>query len=332
MNSHFDLAEGSPPFLLSPDAEAGADERAGLQTLEDVLDPANPTGGITMLRIVGFGEVSTAFTIPGLPGLVCKRMVGFPNTHSVRHYLNLVAGYITLLRDAGIRVAQTRLCHLTPPRARHVVYLLQPLLDDSRLGSCLLRAASDHAFLAALDRVLSAVLLLRQTNDQRTDGLELAVDGQLSNWFFPPDDSEPPILIDVGTPFIRRNGQHLMDSEVLLAPVPQPLRWYYRRQRAVEKYFDDYFDPRTLALDLVGNFHKEGRPDRIPLALDAVNEKLASALPGCRSITSREVDDYYQKDVALLELYLRARKVDRFIKTRLLRRYYPYVLPGRIRR
>jgi hypothetical protein len=332
MTPPLDLSDGSPPFTLAPGDHATTDERAALQALEHALNPANPVTANSTVRIVGYGEVSTAFTIPALPDLVCKRMVGFRDARAVSHYLNLVAGYITMLRAAGILVVDTRLCHLPSSRARHVVYLLQSRLDDSRLGNRLLRDAGNDVFLNALDRVLSAVLLLHDANDHRAGNPELAIDGQLSNWFVPADHDRRPMLIDVGTPFVRLNGCHLMDSEVLLAPVPQPLRWYYRRQRAIEKYFDDYFDPRTLALDLLGNFHKEGRPDRISIALDTVNTRLAAALPEFDPIRSSEVDAYYQKDVALLELYLRARKADRFIKTRLLRRYYPYVLPGSIPR
>jgi hypothetical protein len=34
----------------------------------------------------------------------------------------------------------------------------------------------------------------------------------------------------------------------------------------------------------------------------------------------------------VLELFLRVRRLDRFVRTRLLRRSYDFILPGRIRR
>jgi hypothetical protein len=41
---------------------------------------------------------------------------------------------------------------------------------------------------------------------------------------------------------------------------------------------------------------------------------------------------YYARDASTLELSLRLRKLQRFLTTRLLRRRYDFVLPGRIAR
>jgi hypothetical protein len=142
------------------------------------------------------------------------------------------------------------------------------------------------------------------------------------------------VLIDVGTPFLRRAGVDEIDLELFLAPVPPIVRGWYRRNRAVERYLDAFFDPRRLWIDAIANFHKEGRPDRIPLALARVNRWLAAdvAALGARPIAAADVDRYYRNDASTLALYLRARRLDRFVRTRLLRRRYDYVLPGAIRR
>ena len=112
------------------------------------------------------------------------------------------------------------------------------------------------------------------------------------------------------------------------------MRPLYRRARLVEQYIDDYFDPRLVLADLLGNFHKEGRPDRIDLVLAHINRWLAG--PGAdldaRPITREKVDRYYRKDAQLLELFLKVRRLDRFITTRLRRRRYNFILPGPIRR
>jgi hypothetical protein len=49
-------------------------------------------------------------------------------------------------------------------------------------------------------------------------------------------------------------------------------------------------------------------------------------------VTRDEVDRYYHDDAALLELYLRLRRADRFMQKRLLRRGYDFVLPGPVTR
>ena len=91
---------------------------------------------------------------------------------------------------------------------------------------------------------------------------------------------------------------------------------------------------RRVTVDPVANFHKEGRPDPIPLTLERVNRWLAEDVPdlGGPAIRAEDVDRYYRNDARTLELYLRARRLDRFVRTRLLRQRYDFILPGAIRR
>ena len=51
-----------------------------------------------------------------------------------------------------------------------------------------------------------------------------------------------------------------------------------------------------------------------------------------KPIGEKEVRDYYQEDASIWTIYLSMRKLDRFLHTRLLRREYPYTLPGKIKR
>jgi hypothetical protein len=134
---------------------------------------------------------------------------------------------------------------------------------------------------------------------------------------------------------MRLRGVDELDVEIFLAAIPPLARAWYRRRRAVERYLDDYFDARRLLVDLLGNFHKENRPDRISLALERANAWLAAhagELGAPRPITAEDVARYYARDAAQLELFLRARRLDRFVRTRCLGRRYEFVLPGPIRR
>jgi len=113
------------------------------------------------------------------------------------------------------------------------------------------------------------------------------------------------------------------------------VRTYYHRRGLVGAYLDDYYDPRLVALDLLGNFHKEGRPDRVPLGVRVVNSWLASdaaPLGSHEPVSVDEVERYYRSDADLLALYLRLRRADRFLRTRILRRPYDFVLPGPVDR
>jgi hypothetical protein len=325
----------SPGGHTSPDTGIDRDDLlAALDRTEQRLDPVDPESG-GRVRVIGYGEISVALEVAVLPGLVCKRMSGYADAASASAYLDLVGTYLAELAAAGVAVVDTEVIPVRRPGRPPVVYLVQPRLDPTTLGHSLLHSADDTTLAGAIRRALDTVAALARRTAARTDGVEVALDGQLSNWSFPDDShTSAPILVDIGTPMLRRHGRHAMDLEVLLAPVPPGLRAYYRRRGLVEAYLDDYFVPRTVALDLLGNFHKEGAPERIEPATQVVNDWLsAEDLPGPRKpITVPEVEAYYRDDADLLALYLRLRRMDRFLRTRALRRRYDYVLPGSVQR
>ncbi len=314
---------------------AGAELAAVLERFEGALDPARPTASGDV-EVLGFGEISVALRLAALPGLVCKRMSGFAAQSDAARYVDLVEEYVRLLTLAGVRVADTRPQVIHRARRPPVVYLAQPELPAASLGHHILRTADDASAVQAIEGALAAVIRLAEAN-LGTPGRAVAVDGQLSNWSYQAAGVgfEEPLLIDVGTPFIRRDGQHAIDLALLHRPIPPGLRAYYRWRGEVSSYLDDYFDPRLVAVDLLGNFHKEGRSDRIPLGVDAVNRWLvghADVLGGRPAVTAEEVERYYRKDADLLALYLRLRKGDRLLRTRVLRRPYDYVLPEHVPR
>ena len=321
---------------MSPAASDGdAGVRAVLERFESELDPARPTRS-PGIEIIGFGEVSTVFSLARVPGRVCKRMAGFRDVEAARRYAALVQRYAEWLGAGGVRAADTEVV-LVERRARApVVYLLQARLDPAGFGNQILRHGSESLLVDCLERVLAGIGGLLRSNRERDDGRAVTVDAQLSNWHFArePGRIGDPLLVDVGTPFVRRDGVDEIGPELFLAAVPPGIRSYYRRARAVERYLDAFFDARSLLVDALANFHKEGRLDRIPLALERVNRWLLEEARdlGGAPIHREEVERYYRDDAKTLELYLKARRVDRFVRTRLLRRRYDFILPGAIRR
>jgi hypothetical protein len=315
---------------------APADGAEVLADLERRLDPAAPERTVG-LAVIAYGEVSACLRVAGLPGFVSKRMSGFADAAAAQRYQDLVRDYLGELASGGVRVVDTHLVPVPRPGRPPVVHLVQPELPAETLGHRLLVTADDATLSDALAQVLATTLRLAVANLDRGDGLEVAVDGQLSNWSFDQAGvgGSGPVLVDVGTPFMRRHGQHLIDIGWLESPIPPGVRTYYHRRGLVGAYLDDYFDPRLVAVDLLGNFHKEGRPDRVPLGVDVVNRWLAgdaAALGPQQPVTAEEVERYYRSDADLLALYLRLRRADRFLRTRVLRRPYDFVLPGPVRR
>ncbi|MEZ5184529.1 MAG: DUF6206 family protein [Candidatus Nanopelagicales bacterium] len=288
-----------------------------LQRLEATLDPSHPQG----VEVLAYGEISAALLVPGLEGQVAKRMSGFADHAMAQSYCALVDDYVTRVRAAGIRVVDTDVIALDRPGRPPVVYLVQPLVTD--LGNQRLGAASDTELAESIHAVMDRVWTLHLGRERP----EIAIDAQLSNWSFAvPDD---PLLIDVGTPFVRDGGRYLFDAEILLSAIPPGLRAYYRRKGSIAEYMDDYFEPRLVAVDLLGNFIKEGATGRLPEGIVSTNEWLQAH--DLRTIDRAEVDAYYKQDAATLELFLRVRRLDRAAK-RVLRRDYDFLLPGRVAR
>jgi len=315
---------------------AGTDQVAVLSELESRLDPAEPerTPGVI---VVAYGEVSACLRLAGLPGVICKRMSGFADESAAQRYQELVRTYLSELSAGGVQVVDTQIVPIPRPARPPVVHLVQPELPVSSLGNSILKTADDATVVDAMERVLAATLRLAVASRDRSDGLEVALDGQLSNWSFGPDAAHlaDPVLIDVGTPFMRRAGHHLVDIGWLETPIPAGVRTYYHRRGLVGAYLDDYYDPRLVAVDLLGNFHKEGGGDRVPLGVDVVNRWLAgeaAVLGPYAPVTPEEVEKYYRADADLLALYLRLRRADRFLRTRVFRRPYDFVLPGPVTR
>lgn len=308
------------------DEQAGADAASLAQrlvALEEALVPARPESA-PGLRILGYGEVSAVLVLADVPGLVLKRMAGFADVPAAETYRELVTDYIAAVRSAGVPVLETRVLVVRRPGRGPVTYLVQPEVAQDRLGHSIIRTADDATHEQLLHRVLDALLTVRENAVE-----DVAVDAQLSNWYLASGVDEVPVLLDVGTPFVRRGGRQAMDAEIILATAPAPLRPIFRRLGTVHAYFEDYFEPRTAAVDLLGNYHKEGRPDRIDAALEVVNQRLKPL--GASPITRREVDRYYRSDARLLGFWLRARRGERTIRLR-TGRGYDFILPGRVQR
>jgi hypothetical protein len=308
------------------DEQAGVDAASltpRLVALEESLEPARPeaTPG---LRIIGYGEVSAVLTLLDVPGVVLKRMAGLADLPAAEAYQALVTDYVAAVRSAGVPVLETHVLVVRRPGRGPVVYLVQPQVPEDRIGHQLMRTADDTAHERLLRQVLDATLAVRENAAE-----DVAVDAQLSNWYLPAGAGETPVLLDVGTPFVRRAGRQAMDAEIILSTAPAPLRPLFRRLGTVHAYFEDYFEPRTAAVDLLGNYHKEGRPERIDAALAVVNEWLRPL--GASAITRREVDRYYRNDALLLGFWLRARRAERAIRLR-TGRGYDFILPGKVRR
>ena len=84
-----------------------------------------------------------------------------------------------------------------------------------------------------------------------------------------------------------------------------------------------YYVPKLVFTDLAANLFKEQKPELIPCAIDLINNYLPDE---AEHITSIEVEKYYKEDKMIWSLFLAFRKIDRWIKTTLLRKRYEFIL------
>lgn len=317
-------------------------DEAFVRAFEERLDPADPLRPETGARIIGYGEISTVLAIDGREDVVFKRMAGFRDDREVVVYCRLVDLYCAHLTELGIDVVPTGYVAVESGRRRdrggRAVYLLQPRLDAACFGNAILREGDDGSLDALLASVLDRLGRVWARNLRAHDDLVMGLDGQISNWAWlaGPDGSYRPYYIDVGSPLMRRDGVEQLQAELGLRAMPAPLAWLFGRF-VLGGVLDRYYDLREVLKDLVGNFIKEGRPDRMDAALARVNGWLAgkgAAATGASAapIGAHEVRAYYRSDAWIWRVFQGFRRADRFVVTRVLRRRYDYVLPEGFRR
>ena len=95
-----------------------------------------------------------------------------------------------------------------------------------------------------------------------------------------------------------------------------------------------YYDFQRVVVDLIANFYKEQRPELVPDLIALANDFFASEAADLEiaPITLQEVEAYYREDAFIWRLYQGARRLDRWLHTAILRKPYPYILPGPVTR
>jgi hypothetical protein len=193
-------------------------------------------------------------------------------------------------------------------------------------------------------RILQELLLVWDFNrrqDRRPGRVQIGLDGQISNWSIQGFDSQHPNVddesrltyLDTSTPLYRIDGEEQMDPELFLRSAPSFLVWILRLL-FLHDVVDRYYDFRQVVVDLVANFYKEQQPELIPDLVNVANRFFAQEAADLElePIDEKQVRAYYREDALIWTLYLSMRRLDRWLHTNLLRREYPYILPGKTKR
>ena len=298
-----------------------------LQRFEKELNPQDLNASTVPATIIGYGEISVIFEIESMPGIVFKRLPIFSSRKKAEKYSDMYKEYCRFLGEAGLRLPNSDTCIVEEPSRPTTLYIAQDKLPPERLAHTIIKQLDNDACRGVMEKTVSELDKIWQFNQRRRPGLELAIDGQLSNWVIP--DAEPhsqPFYLDTSTPLYRVDGVEQQDPEPLLSSTPGFLRWIIRLL-FLDDVMNRYYVPRLVYTDLAANLYKEQRPDLVADAVDVINR----TLPESESrLTVSEVDQYYKGDKRIWSVFLRFRKIDRWLQTKMLQKRYEYILPGKI--
>jgi len=316
-------------------------DRGLVQRFEAGLDPRHPEKSVIPAEIIGYGEMSTIFVIkaPGQEDTAYKRMPVFRTTQEVAHYEQIFQEYNTRLAEIGLNIPSFASVRVSSPQGLPVVYNAQSRLPGEAVANRLIHKLPDQAIMTLFLLVLRELHKVFAFNARHTD-IRCGIDGQISNWavlhyreglVIGPDTRLA--YLDTSTPMMQKCGREQLDPELFLRSAPSFLVWIIR-WLFLEGVMTRYYDFRLVVIDLIANFHKEQRPDLIPMLIETANDFFATEAVslGVGPIDMRAVKAYYRQDAMIWRVYLGLRRFDRFLHRRLLRKPYRYILPGRIKR
>ncbi len=315
-----------------------------LQTFESNLDPQCPEMCQIPCHVMGYGEISTVFELKSekMAGLAFKRMSIFKTQEELDKYISAYMEYNQLLENqVGIGLPQHGHAIIHNASGRPIFYIIQRKVPAYSLGNNAIHLLNRKGVLTLFERVLQELLKLWTFNNSQTAN-KVQVDGQISNWVidgFDPDRQElaqdvPLLYIDTSTPLYLIDGVEQFDPELVLRTTPRLLAMIIR-QFFLEDVMTRYYDPRQVTIDILANFYKEQRPDLIPELVLVANQFYDQ--DGVNSldiepIQEKEISDYYREDAFIWSFLSAARRFDRFLYLKILRREYPYILPGKVQR
>ncbi|MGD9489589.1 MAG: DUF6206 family protein [Calditrichaceae bacterium] len=300
-----------------------------IENFEKGLDPAAPEKSEIPAEIIGFGEISAIFRIDDNKETAYKRMPLFRNRKSAEKYTEQYHEYCQFLKETGMELPDDSTVVIDIPKRPVVIYIAQKQFASQNFAHKLIHSTDDKKTSLIFERIIKAINGVWTFNEANGGELELAIDGQLSNWvYIDSAEGEHLYYIDTSTPLYKIKGEEQLDPELLLQSAPSFLKWIIKLL-FLSDVMNRYYDPRQVYVDLAANLYKEQRPDLIPLAVELINKNL---FKGIEPLTMAEIKKYYKEDKLIWTLFLSFRRIDRWIKTRVLKRRYEFILPGNIKR
>jgi len=313
-----------------------------LKKLERSIDTYNPEKGEVPIKILGFGEISLVFEIVGDPEQIAyKRIPIFENEKQVNRHIWAYNEYNRILsQDVGLNLPKYDVVWFKDNEDKIQFYCIQEKISSESVGNEVIHDLNTE------DINTLILLVMREmkkvwVHSKNHETLDLGLDGQISNFAIIGYDPNNPkiekdtklLYFDTSTPMFRKNGIEAMDAELFLESTPSFLRFLVKAA-FLDEVIDRYYDWRLVTIDLIANFFKEQKPELIPGIIRQVNKffKEEASEFNMEPITFEEVQKYYKNDKMIWVIFQNARKIDRYIKTKLFKKKYDFYLPGKIKR
>jgi hypothetical protein len=313
-----------------------------LKEFEKSIDTVNPENGDVPIKILGYGEISLVFEIIGDPNqLAYKRIPIFDNEKQVERFIWAYNEYCRILKDeVGYNLPEHDVVWFRDDKEKIQLYCIQKKVVSDSVCNKIIHQVSDK------EVELLVLLVMREMKkvwsySRNNKEIDLGLDGQISNFAIMDYNINNPkvtedtklLYFDTSTPFVRTNGEEAMQFELLLKSAPGFLRGILKAVYLKETV-NRYYDWRKVSIDLVANFFKEQREDLVPGLIELINDffKKEAGEFDILPLVLEEIEKYYKSDASMWSLFQKVRKFDRFMKTKILRKKYPFYLPGKIKR
>ena len=313
-----------------------------LKKLEQSIDTYDPENREVPIRILGYGEISLVFEIIGDPEQIAyKRIPIFDNEKQVKRHIWAYNEYNRILtKEVGLNLPEYDVAWFKDEEDKIQFYCVQEKVMSESVGNRVIHEVSDED--------INTLILLAMRDIKKVwsysknhETIDLGLAGQISNFAIIGYDPNNPkieddtklIYFDTSTPMFRKNGVEAMDAELFLKSTPSFLRFLVKAA-FLDEVVDRYYDWRLVTIDLIANFFKEQKPELTPGIISQVNKffKEEASEFNIEPITFEEVEKYYKNDKMIWVIFQNARKIDRYIKTKLFKKKYAFYLPGKIKR
>jgi len=295
-----------------------------LTEFEKGLDISDTDNSKIPAKIVGYGEISSIFKVQGFEGWIYKRLPLFETQKQAEDYAKKYKDYVALLKNTGLSLPNDFYL-IVNGHTKVVLYLAQKEINRENLCQNRLHSQTDEENLNMLQKIFLEIRKIFQFNEKQQVKTELSIDGQISNWAIEGDNM---LYFDTSTPLFRLNGKEQMNPDLILSSAPKALVWMIKLF-FLQDVMDRYYDIRLVFIDVVANLYKEQKTTLIDSALAKANNLLPK---GVEEISRKEIDKYYKEDKFIWQLFLGLRRLDRWITTKIFRKRYEFILPGKIKR